>query len=146
MSKYPASSLPENRWCPEEYCPTYPCVHTECLDPDWLDDTEDAYQDPESWEKLWACYYSVTYPSCNSIKSEIPPEEWAVYELKFDRCRRLEEKDEELDKECKEKIKRIHEDSDKRMVELSNKPDVWKNDPWLKRCLLEGGFLTKSRL
>ena len=47
MTKYPLSSLPRNRSSTNYIfgnltgCPEYPCRHTPCPDPDWLEDLED---------------------------------------------------------------------------------------------------------
>src|SRR5208282_393462 len=106
MSSYPLSSLPQNRLCfpyADEVCPTYPCAHTPCHDPDWLEEEEDLLRDYDFVFELWCCYESLNKPSSMlEKKARTPPERWAAFELKFDRCRRIEAKQEKIDRDIKE--------------------------------------------
>src|SRR5947207_12094312 len=76
---------------PRSACPDYPCNHTIIHDPDWVEDDEDAARDFEFWVNLWVCFWS---ESISNLPEgvEVSPEEWAVFERKFDRCRRMTEK------------------------------------------------------
>lgn len=109
MSEYPLSSAPEGRFCgvfePAGVCPTYPCIHTACHDPDFLIDVEESLQDLEFHLRALRAYESLSRPNSRFRKSLTPPEEWAKYEAKFDRYRRLDEKSEMRDKEFREYAK-----------------------------------------
>ena len=106
MSSYPLSSLPQNRLCflyADEVCPTYPCAHTPCHDPDLLEEEEDHLRDYDFVIELWCCYDSLNNASSMlEKKAQTPPERWAAFELKFDRCRRIEAKQEKIDRDMKE--------------------------------------------
>jgi hypothetical protein len=69
-------------------CSHFPCPHTFSTDADYLQDLQDLARDPVFHWKLWRAYRSLaTRPV---LKDFLPPDEWARYEPKFERCRRLE--------------------------------------------------------
>ena len=74
----------------EIVCPTFPCVHFECHDPDYLADYEEILANNEVYWKAWDLYNSLhgNTPS-STLKEQLSAEEWAFYEPKVDRCRRL---------------------------------------------------------
>lgn len=98
MTEYPLSSLAQNRDCTyyifgnKQVCPHYPCIHTQCHDPDWLADQEDYLQDEKFWPNLGR-----SFKSPDSYGNILSPREWSLCEAKFERCRRLEEKRFEID-------------------------------------------------
>ena len=93
MSDYPLASLPRNRSCTNyiygnlTVCPTFPCEHTQCHDADYLVDFEDFLTDERSYLEMCKRFRSPEYAAT------LPPDVYARYEAKFDRCRRLKEKE-----------------------------------------------------
>ena|SRR5579859_67686 len=88
-----------------ESCPEYPCEHIPCDDPDWLADMEDGNKDRDSNRNLWRWFHY--YPTeSEALKAGISKEDFLIYETKFDRCRRLEEKWDKIDAEIREYWKR----------------------------------------
>ena len=102
-SQYPLSSLAKYRFCgiyePAGVCAEYPCIHTECLDPDWLEDYEEGCQNIISNHKCWLAFRSLTEPDLAHVRERISPKEWAEYELKFERCQRITDKRKAIDAE-----------------------------------------------
>jgi hypothetical protein len=102
-SQYPASSLAKYRFCgiyePAGACAEYPCIHTECHDPDWLEDQEEGYQNMDFKFKCWDAFKSLTDPRYASFRERCPPNEWAEYELRFERCQRITDKRKAIHKE-----------------------------------------------
>jgi hypothetical protein len=92
MSRYPISSLPDNRLCRGRVCPIYPCKHSDSQDPDAVEEIEEALQFPGSNRKLWAAWRSSKEHPRLCSNDEIPAEEWAWYEARFPRCDRMTEK------------------------------------------------------
>ena len=96
MTKYPLSSLPRYRSCTNYIfgnltgCPEYPCLHTPCHDPDWLEDLEDLLTDSQAHLKMRRSFRSV------DGQQSLSDEEWSLYGRKFERCRRLQEKRSEI--------------------------------------------------
>jgi hypothetical protein len=96
---YPLSSLANNRECAfflglgqNIGCPEFPCQHTPCHDPDFLADVEDCIRDPTWYYGLWPCF---KWPEF--YKKNLSATEWAEYESKFQRCRRIKEKRQIID-------------------------------------------------
>src|SRR5436853_4356612 len=99
-SKYPISSLPENRGCFDRKteCPTYPCIHTPSHDPDYLDDREDIYKDMKFHNLLWQLFRAQSDPRWRPM---VPPspEDLRRCEAKFERCKRMEEKKDQINRD-----------------------------------------------
>ena len=112
MSLYPHISQPRYRQCSiktEAVCPTFPCVHSPCHDPDYLEAYEECLANVELNERVWDLYYSIYWKLQTSIlKDQLSVEEWALYEPKVERCRRIMDKLEQLNRD--ERAHRIQED------------------------------------
>jgi len=105
MPLYPHLSQPKHRTCSYKediVCPSFPCLHTPCYDPDWLEDREEWLGNLETNDKAWALYKSLygQKPS-STLKDQLAAEEWAFYEPKVERCRRLEDKRRQIEAELK---------------------------------------------
>ncbi len=140
MSAYPLSSLPQHRWCRNPVCPTYPCIHTESHDPDWLENTEEAFRDPDYHSALWYYFLTLSYPE---IKQQTPPEKWASYEVNFDRCRRIEAKRDQIDKDISDNIQRRREQSQALILTIL---DGMKIDPYIRHVMRERELLKIDKL
>jgi hypothetical protein len=96
MSLYPHLSKPDRRICSYKeniVCPSFPCPHTSCHDPDWLEDHEERHWNQGANDKAWDLYKSLYGQSPSStLKDQLSAGEWAFYEPKVDRCRRLDNK------------------------------------------------------
>ena len=105
MSLYPHLSQPDQRCCSHKediFCPSFPCSHTDCHDPDWLDDSEEALANKAVNDKAWDLYNSLYGKTPSSIlKDQLSVEEWAFYEPKVERCRRIEDKWDQIYAEIK---------------------------------------------
>jgi hypothetical protein len=99
-SLYPHLSAPEIRWCGtfDTVCPNFSCIHTETHDRDFLEDLEESLANKDLNDKVWALYRSLSNPS-STFKDSLSPDEWAVYEPKVDRCRRIRAKLPEIGRE-----------------------------------------------
>lgn len=86
-------------------CPTYPCSHTPYHDPEWLQDNEEFLQDTKLWAELWDCFRSPEHH-----KPRLSYEQWSRHEAKFDRCRHIEEKREEINAAEKANRERVEEE------------------------------------
>ena len=113
MSEYPNLSQRQYRgtcsYKEEIVCPTFPCVHFECHDPDYLADSEEFLANNEVYWKAWNLYNSLYGKTPSStLKEQLSAEEWAFYEPKVDRCHRLKvEKKEQIRQEIRaHKIRR----------------------------------------
>jgi hypothetical protein len=71
---------------------------TDRHDPDLLEDSEESLANKDLNDKVWALYRSLSNPS-STLKDSLSPEEWAVYEPKMDRCRRIMAKLPEIGRE-----------------------------------------------
>src|SRR5215471_9769137 len=99
MSLYPYSSQPQYRDCGimKEVCPTFPCVHVPCHDPDYLADYEEFFANSQVFFKTWELYNSLYAETPSyTLKEQLSAAEWAFYEPKVERCRRLEDKREQI--------------------------------------------------
>ena len=128
MTKYPLSSLPRNRSCTNYIfgnltgCPEYPCLHTPCPDPDWLEDLEDLLTDEEAHLKMRRSFQSVL-----DGQQSLSDEEWSRYRRKFERCRRLQEKRSEIDATLAAHKKWVGEQRSLYWEnEYNNIPEAWK--------------------
>ena len=95
MPAYPLSSQPKRRHCVQlgVVCPTYPCPHTPCHDPDWLDDVEEMVANVNIYNRVWLLYYSTQERNGTStLKEQLSEEELAFYGPKVERCRRIKDK------------------------------------------------------
>jgi hypothetical protein len=93
------------RSCPPwDQCGKYPCRHTPCQDSDWLADIDDSREDQTALQNLWMCFW---FPH---LKTQVRPEEWAKYEAKFDRCRRIEAKKDAISAEIRAHSERMHQE------------------------------------
>ncbi len=104
MSLYPHLSQPQYRRCgiTTKVCPTFPCIHVPCQDPDYLADYEEFLANNQVHEKTWELYNSLygRTPSY-TLKEQLSVAEWAFYDPKVERCRRLEGKKEQIRQERK---------------------------------------------
>jgi hypothetical protein len=105
MSLYPNLSKAEHRWCGldiDYVCPTFPCIHTACHDPDWLEDLEEAHANLNVRDKAWGLYHSLygKTPSLE-LKNSLSPAEWAFYEPKVERCCRITAKKPQIEADRK---------------------------------------------
>jgi hypothetical protein len=96
MPLYPHLSQPGERLCnnPDgSVCPTYPCIHVACHDPDWLEDLEELAADQESNKMAWDLYKSM-YGKFRSTgpKDKLSAEKWDFFRPKVERCRRIRDK------------------------------------------------------
>lgn len=101
MSNYPLSSLPENLSCMHytgRICPTYPCTHVPSHDPDYLADREDSLQDKQFHRLFWNLYRIKCNPSLR-MKSPIPYVDPEILKLKYERCQRMEEKKDQINRD-----------------------------------------------
>ena len=112
MSLYPHLSQPRYRLCSIKagvVCPTFPCVHFPCHDPDYLEDYEECLANIELNETAWDLYYLIYWKvQTSTLKDQLSAEEWALYEPKVERCRRIIGKSEQFNRE--EKAHQIQED------------------------------------
>src|SRR5271168_1747926 len=96
MSLYPHLSQPSQRLCDFKsgiICPTFPCIHVPCHDPDWLDDCEEALTNEHLHNMVWDLYRSIYERTPSStLKDQLSEEEWAICEPKAERCRRIKDK------------------------------------------------------
>jgi hypothetical protein len=73
--------------CPlNDICDTYPCRHTPCLDLDYLEDLHDHLFNRDHCNKIWRLWH------LPEERHTIPDSERELYEAKFDRCQRLNDK------------------------------------------------------
>jgi len=129
MSKYPLSSLPSNRRCRlwRTVCQEYPCEHTPCHDPDILEELEEYYQNHEFRHNLWKAYHSLSDPSkLATTKARFSTEEWARFEEKFDRCRRIQAKSAQIKKDFNNGERKYH------LAFLIPKPREWEEGKTLE--------------
>jgi len=92
MNAYPNLSHPSQRWCGINYgvvCPNFPCKHTECTDPDWLEACEEAIEKPEEHERAWHIYLALAKDPFSIVKKQLRPEEWALYKPRVERYHRI---------------------------------------------------------
>src|SRR5271170_1217295 len=71
---------------PNETCGTYPCRHTRCLDPDYLGDLHDMIFNFKHFQNVWWLWHH------REARDTIPDSERELYEAKFDRCQRINDK------------------------------------------------------
>jgi hypothetical protein len=98
-SLYPLSSRKEPRCCwmfsltghPYGYrCPTYPCLHVESYNLDFLSDREDRWSKPYLHMLMWAC---CQHPELlQDCKEALTTTRFAKLESGYQRCLRLEAK------------------------------------------------------
>jgi hypothetical protein len=133
----------------EIVCPTFPCVHFECHDPDYLADYEEFLANNEVSLKAWDLYNSLYGKTPSStLKEQLSAEEWAFYEPKVDRCHRLEvEKKEQIRQETKAHEIRSRAQCRKEQEELLN-DESRKDHPdiIMHKWDLEMGNLFKTKL
>jgi hypothetical protein len=101
MPSYTLSSLPENREClvySDHICPTYPCIHTPCHDPDYLDNLEDFAQDQSLHRLIWNLHRMKDNPtqSMENLIHTLDPE---LLKTKLERCQRIEEKTDRINRD-----------------------------------------------
>ena len=149
MSEYPNLSQRQYRMCSykeEIVCPTFPCVHFECHDPDYLADYEEFLANNEVYWKSWDLYNSLYGKTPSStLKEQLSAEDWAFYEPKVDRCRRLKEKREQIRQEVRAYGIRRRAQHRKEWEELLNDEST-KDHPYIimrKRDLKRGSLQTK---
>jgi len=137
MSLYPHLSQPEHRGCGinfEVVCPTFPCVHVPCHDPDWLDDCEEALANEQLNRMVWNLYRSIYEKKIptSTIKDQLSEEEWAIFEPKVERCHRIKSKWDQIIQDNKPHRLR---DRIQYMVEEEQllNDEAWKDDPGVIR-------------
>jgi hypothetical protein len=129
MSLYAHLSQPDQRRCSYKediFCPSFPCPHTLRHDTDWLDDCEEFLANQPVNDKAWDLYNSLYGKTPSSIlKDQLSIEEWAFYEPKVERCRRLEDKRDQIDEEIKASTAR-------RLVQCMREQEEVLNNPALQ--------------
>ena len=133
MSLYPHLSQPDYRvrcsYKKDIFCPSFPSPHnTLCRDTDWLDDSEEHLASQAINEKAWDLYNSLYGKTPSSIlKDQLSVEEWAFYEPKVERCRRIDDKWDQMSEEIKASTAR-------RLAQCSREQAEVLNDPALQDC------------
>jgi hypothetical protein len=151
MSLYPHLSQHDHRRCSYKediFCPSFPCPHTECHDTDWLDHSEERLANQAINEKAWDLYYSLYGKTPSSIlnykslygktpssilKDQLSVEEWAFYEPKVERCRRLEGKWDQIFEETKASTARSLAQCMREQEEVLNDPAL-QDSPVVIAC------------
>ena len=137
MSLYPHLSQHDHRRCSYKkdiFCPSFPCPHTPCRDTDWLGHSEERLANQAINEKAWDLYYSLYGKTPSSIlKDQLSVEEWAFYEPKVERCRRLEGKWDQILEEIKASTARSLAQCMREQEELLNDPAL-QDSPVIIAC------------
>jgi hypothetical protein len=132
MSLYPHLSQPDHRRCSYKkdiFCPSFPCPHTQCHDTDWLDNSEERLANQAINEKAWDLYNSLYGKTPSSIlKDQLSVEEWAFYEPKVERCRRLDDKWDQIYEEIKASTARRLAQCFREQEEVLNDPALQDSD------------------
>jgi len=71
-------------------CATYPCLHVESHDVDWLSDREDKWSKPYLHMLMWTCCRNPEV--LQTCREEMRPARFAKLEFGYQRCLRLEAK------------------------------------------------------
>jgi hypothetical protein len=124
MSLYPLSAALQKWDCDQfrdklEECTEFPCDHAPCKDVDKLEDGEDLLRDSEFFWNLWDAFRSLSTPSkLNKLKSQTSPERWLEFEARFDRCRRIEAKRDQINRDHAEHEARLRVEAQKLLDRL----------------------------
>ena len=139
MSPFPLSAAWQRFDCAQfqlEECTTFPCEHTPCKDVDYLEDGEELFRDSRFFTSLWEAFDSLQTPSkLKQLKSQTSPERWLEFEARFDRCRRIEAKRDQFERDERKHMERLEVQSQKLLDRLLHDPEFDKGNPLKERLM-----------